>query len=359
AAGALRDDLAQRAAIGKLQLLHNRLIGYDPGRPKRVGLGLFGWGREKLRDADVPGLYLFGPVGRGKSMLMDMFFAAAPVVRKRRVHFHAFMQEIHAGLHAARRTGVDDAIAPVARDVARASTLLCFDEMQIADITDAMIVGRLFEALLSRGVIIVTTSNRHPDELYRDGLNRGLFLPFIDLIKARLDIHHLESPTDHRLARLRGVRVYHTPLGQRSREALDDAFGLLTGREAPGPLTISANGREFDLPRFRAGVARASFAELCSRPLGPADYLALAASVRVLVLDGVPRLSPERKDEAKRFATLVDALYEARVRLICSAEAEPDDLYPKGKWSFEFARTASRLHEMRSRDWTEGEADAG
>jgi cell division protein ZapE len=223
AEGALDPDPAQRLAVEKLQLLAMRLADYNPAKPKRVGLGLFGWGRERIEEKPVPGLYLYGGVGRGKSMLMDLFFEAAPVARKRRVHFHAFMQEVHAGIARARAGGTTDPVRPVADAVADAATLLCFDEMQITDITDAMLVGRLFERLFERGVVVVATSNRAPDELYKDGLNRNLFLPFIALIKDRLEVHQLASATDHRLDRLAGAPVYHAPLGPEATAALDAA----------------------------------------------------------------------------------------------------------------------------------------
>lgn len=348
--GSLDADPAQRLAVEKLQLLAMRLADYHPARPKRVGIGFFGWGRDRLEEKPVPGLYLYGGVGRGKSMLMDLFFDSAPVAPKRRVHFHAFMQEMHGGIAAARARGVTDPVRPVADAVADGATLLCFDEMQITDITDAMLVGRLFERLFERGTVIVTTSNRAPDELYKDGLNRNLFLPFIALIKERLEVHELASAVDHRLDRLAGAVVYHTPLGPSATAALDAAWtGLARG---PGqPLTLTVQGRAVTLPEYRNGVARASFADLCAKPLGPADYLAIAEAVEVLILDDIPVLSRARNNEAKRFVTLVDALYEARVRLICSAAAEPDALYAEGEGAFEFARTASRLHEMRSADW--------
>jgi cell division protein ZapE len=350
AAGELDADPAQRLAVEKLQILAMRLADYNPAKPKRVGLGLFGWGRDRLEEKVVPGLYLYGGVGRGKSMLMDLFFETAPVAPKRRVHFHAFMQEIHKGITAARAKGVSDPVRPVADAVADGATLLCFDEMQITDITDAMLVGRLFERLFERGVVVVTTSNRAPDALYKDGLNRNLFLPFIALIKDRLEVHELASATDHRLDRLHGAPVYHTPLGPASTRALDAAWTALAS--GPGsPLTLTVHGREVVVPAFRNDVARASFAELCGAPLGPADYLALAEAVEVLILDDVPMLSRARNNEAKRFVTLVDALYEAKVRLICSAAAEPDALYTEGEGAFEFERTASRLHEMSSAGW--------
>ena len=352
AAGTLRSDPAQRRAVEKLQLLAIRLQDYDPVRPKRIGIGRFGWGRDRLEQKVVPGLYLYGGVGRGKSMLMDLFFETAPVEPKRRVHFHAFMQEVHSAIHVARKGAAEDPIRPVADAIADGATLLCFDEMQITDITDAMLVGRLFERLFERGVVVVTTSNRPPDELYTEGLNRHLFLPFIALIKERLDVHELDSHTDHRLDRLAGEPVYHTPLGLEARAALDTAWDRLAlGKGAP--LEIDVKGRKLVLPRYRAGVARAGFGDLCAKPLGPADFLALADAVDVLILDDVPVLSRAMNNEAKRFVTLIDALYEAKVRLILSAAAPPDALYPEGDGSFEFARTASRLHEMQAADWGE------
>ncbi|HET9067376.1 MAG TPA: cell division protein ZapE [Amaricoccus sp.] len=350
AEGALDADPAQRLAVEKLQLLAMRLADYNPAKPKRVGLGRFGWGRDRLEEKPVPGLYLYGGVGRGKSMLMDLFFAAAPVTRKRRVHFHAFMQEVHAGIAAARAKAVTDPVRPVADAIADAATLLCFDEMQISDITDAMLVGRLFERLFERGVVVVTTSNRAPDELYKDGLNRNLFLPFIAMLKERLEVHELASATDHRLDRLKGAEVYHAPLGPAATAALDEAWDRLAG--GPGtPLPLPVQGRTVTLPAFRNGVGRASFAALCGTALGPADYLAIAAALDVIILDDIPRLGRARNNEAKRFVTLIDALYEAKVRLICSAAAEPDALYVEGEGAFEFERTASRLHEMRGAGW--------
>jgi cell division protein ZapE len=350
AEGALDADPAQRLAVEKLQLLYMRLKDYNPARPKRVGLGRFGWGRDRLEVKVVPGLYLYGGVGRGKSMLMDLFFQTVPVSPKRRVHFHGFMQEVHKGIAEARARGATDPVRPVADAVADSATLLCFDEMQVTDITDAMLVGRLFERLFERGVVVVTTSNRPPDELYKDGLNRQLFLPFIALIKDRLELHELASATDHRLDRLRGAPVYMSPLGPAATAALDAAWEQLAlGPGAPLPLRVQ--GREVVLPEFRNGVARAAFEALCGRPLGPADYLAIAEAVEVLILDDIPVLSRARSNEAKRFVTLVDALYEAKVRLIASAAAEPDALYVEGEGAFEFARTASRLQEMRSADW--------
>ena len=283
-------------------------------------------------------------------MLMDLFFERAPVEPKRRVHFHAFMQEVHAAIHQERLRHGDDPVRPVADAIADQATLLAFDEMQITDITDAMLVGRLFERLFERGVVVVATSNRAPDELYLHGLNRHLFLPFMALLKDRLDVHQLEGVTDHRLDRGPGESVWFSPLGAAATEAIEAAWAR--HREGPArPARLSVQGRTVELPAATDHVARVSFEDLCSKPLGAADYLALAERFKVLILENIPRLSRNRSNEAKRFVTLIDTLYEARVLLIASAEAEPEALYPEGEGSFEFARTVSRLHEMRSTGW--------
>ena len=306
-----------------------------------------GWFRK--RPEPPRGLYLWGGVGRGKSMLMDMFVESL-AVPTRRVHFHAFMQEIHKGLHKARQDGIEDALAPVARSVSAPIRLLAFDEMQITDITDAMIVGRLFQALFDAGVVVVITSNRAPDELYKDGLNRQLFLPFIALLKSRMLVHELRGPRDHRQDKLAGTPGYFTPVDETSRARINAIWQDLTEGQS-APLTLVVNKREVTVPAFRNGVARAGFYELCGKPLGPADYLALAEAARVLVLDDIPRLGRSNFNEARRFVTLIDALYEAKVRLICTAAAAPEYLYLEGEGSFEFTRTASRLREMQSETW--------
>lgn len=344
ATGTLRPDPAQHAVLPGLEALRSWL---EANATRKVGLfaGLF------ARPVTPPkGLYLWGGVGRGKSMLMDLFFEATAITQKRRVHFHAFMQEIHRGMHEARKTGVEDALAPVAEDVARGLRLLAFDEMQITDITDAMIVGRLFEKLLAAGVVIVTTSNRPPDDLYKNGLNRGLFLPFIAMLHDRLEVVALESPNDYRQHRLAGAQVYFHPSGK-VKGQIEAIWADLTGGARGEPLRLPVNGREVELPRFASGVGRASFWELCARPLGPADFLAIAAAVRVLILEDIPQLSASNYNEAKRFVTLIDALYEAKVRLICSAADEPERLYTEGSGSFEFERTTSRLREMQGAEW--------
>ncbi len=349
AAGQLRPDPAQHAVLPKLEALRHWL---EANANRRVGLfaGLF------AKPVTPPnGLYLWGGVGRGKSMVMDLFVENTAISQKRRVHFHAFMQEIHKGMHEARKTGVEDALAPVADAVARDVRLLAFDEMQITDITDAMIVGRLFEKLMAAGVVIVTTSNRAPEDLYKNGLNRALFLPFIDMLRAKLQVMELESPNDYRQHRLAGAQVYFHPAGKVKGE-IQAIWDDLTGGAAGAPLVLPVNGRSIDLPRFANGVGRATFWDLCSRPLGPGDFLAIAQAVRVLILEDIPQLSASNYNEAKRFVTLIDALYEAKVRLICSAADVPERLYLEGTGAFEFERTASRLREMQGAEW--GASDA-
>jgi cell division protein ZapE len=341
AAGTLKPDPAQRAVLPEF----DRIAAAIAPRPGKGLKGLFGKKPEPVR-----GLYLWGGVGRGKSMLMDLFHAVEGGPGARRVHFHAFMQEVQAGLHAARKTGVDDALLPVAKDMGEGLRLLCLDEMQITDIADAMIVGRLFKLLMDAGVTVVTTSNRHPDDLYKDGLNRGLFLPFIELIKTRLVVHELTSPKDYRQDLLAGAQVYFHPADAAAGAAIRAIWEDLSGGVAE-PLTLTVKGRKVELPAFARGAARASFYDLCGQPLGPADYLALADAVRVLILEDIPRLSSENYNQARRFVTLIDALYEARVRLIASAADIPERLYVEGEGSFEFARTASRLREMQAADW--------
>ncbi|MEM1076298.1 MAG: cell division protein ZapE [Pseudomonadota bacterium] len=336
--GELTEDPAQIAALPEFERVHDALL-----TPVKRGL---------FRKAPDPpkGVYFWGGVGRGKSMLMDLFVQHLDGIPSRRVHFHAFMQEIHAEIHKVRKSGVEDAIAPVAADVAIKVRLLAFDEMQITDITDAMIVGRLFEALFADGVVMITTSNRHPDELYKDGLNRALFLPFIDLIKDRMAVHELVSPTDYRQDRLGGQQVYFTPANAESRAAMDAVWNDLAGGQG-STLVLHVKGRQVEIPAFRNGIARAGFHRLCGQALGAGDYLALAEAVKVLLLDDIPALSRDNFNEAKRFVTLIDALYEARVRLICSAAAKPEMLYLEGEGTFEFERTASRLREMQGADW--------
>jgi len=339
AAGELTSDSAQVAVLSEFERVRAGLA--QPPAKK-------GWFK-KAKLEPVKGLYLWGGVGRGKSMLMDLFVETVDVPA-RRVHFHAFMQEIHAGMHLARQDGVDDALAPVAAKVSEEVRLLAFDEMQITDITDAMIVGRLFELLFAAGVTVVTTSNRIPDDLYKDGLNRQLFLPFIDVLKEQMVVHEMVSPTDYRQNRLSGQQVYFVQASGEARQTMRDIFRDLSGGTTT-PLTLTVKGRDVEIPAFRNGVGRATFFDLCGKLLGPGDYLAIAEALKVLVLEDIPRLSRNNFNEAKRFVTLIDALYEAKVRLICSAAAEPEMLYVEGEGTFEFERTASRLREMQDVDW--------
>ena len=350
--GRLKDDAAQRAVLPIMDGIAASLTDAPPATKPAGWRRLFGG----AADPAVPGprgLYLWGGVGRGKSMLMDLLMEAAPITAKRRVHFHEFMQEIQAGLHAARQRGDQDTVRPVAEAVAAKTRLLCFDEMQITDIADAMIVGRLFEVLFERGVCIVTTSNRVPEDLYKHGLNRQLFLPFIALIRDRLEVVALDSPRDHRQGRAAGEQVWFSPLNRATHTMMDDIWQDLIGDEAPSVLHLQVQGRQVDLPAHVGRMGRAGFWDLCGRPLGPADYLALAQALDLLMIDEIPLLSSANFNEAKRFVTLIDALYEAKVRVIASAAAEPERLYIEGEGSFEFERTASRLREMQDAHWGE------
>ena len=343
AEGKISADPVQIAALPHFERIRDALQAPPPKK---------GFGGFFSKPAEPPkGLYIWGGVGRGKSMLMDLFFAHTGIKGKGRVHFHAFMQEVQAALHKVRQTGVDDAIKPVADQMADGLRLLCFDEMQITDIADAMIVGRLFERMMEHGVVIVSTSNRFPDDLYKDGLNRGLFLPFIELLKEKMEVVELASPTDYRQGRLDGEQVYFTPLGTETSERMRALWATMTAGADVHPLPIQVKGRTVTLPAFASGVARASFFDLCGQPLGPADYLAISEKARVLFLENVPRLSSENYNAARRFVTLIDALYEARTRVIISAADEPERLYLEGDGVFEFERTASRLREMQSADW--------
>ncbi|UYV37866.1 cell division protein ZapE [Rhodobacteraceae bacterium D3-12] len=342
AAGSLSPDPAQEAVLPSLERVRRALM-----EPQKKGW--FG----KAKPTPIEGLYLWGGVGRGKSMLMDLFVDCLGDIPARRVHFHAFMQEIHEAMHKARQEGVEDALMPAAQAVISSVRCLAFDEMQITDITDAMIVGRLFEALTAAGVAVVTTSNRVPDDLYKDGLNRQLFLPFIALLKQQMEVRELSSPTDYRQDRLQGQEVYFAPDNAAAKAEMDAIWHDLTGGMSEA-YTLRVKGRDVVIPGFHNGVARASFYDLCGRMLGPGDYLALAEEVKVLLIDNIPRLSRSNFNEAKRFVTLIDALYEAEVRLIASAAAAPEMLYVEGEGTFEFERTASRLREMQSEGWGAG-----
>ena len=359
AEGALAADPAQAQAAEVLQDLWRRTRDYDPkpGLPGEAG-GLLGrfFRRRAMEEAppDAPhGLYLVGEVGRGKSMLMDMFFATADVPRKQRLHFHQFMQQCHRRIHAWKKQHGDgtDPIPPLADTIAADGALLCFDEFQVHDIVDAMILGRLFEALFLRGTVVVATSNTAPDDLFRGKPGRDAFLPFIALIKRHIDVIHLDAARDYRRERIRGLPTWHAPADGRAERALDAAFLDLTGVAHGKPDSLGLLGRSIAVPQAARGVARFDFDALCGRPLGPADYLAVATHFHTRVLDAIPRLGPENFDRARRFITLIDALYEHRCKLVASAEAPPDLLYERGENAAMFERTASRLTEMQSQDY--------
>jgi len=360
--GALTPDPAQELAAIKLQTLHKSLRTYRG--PKR---GLFGR-REAPR-----GLYLWGGVGRGKTLLMDIFFNNTGAEPKRRVHFHEFMAETHDRIAAWRaadektrrrhkaydRKSPDDPIPYVALDIAQDAMLLCFDEFQVSDIADAMVLGRLFEALFTQGIVIVATSNRQPDDLYKDGLNRQLFLPFIELLKSKVDVFELEAAEDYRLSRLAGAPVYYQPLGHEADAAMDAAWSSFICGATEKTETLIVKGRSLTAPRTARGAARFTFSELCEKALGANDYLAIVRQFSTIFLDRIPIMGPELRNEAKRFVTLIDTIYDSRTKLVCSADGEPDDLYPAGDGSFEFERTASRLMEMRSADYLGAEHEVG
>jgi cell division protein ZapE len=350
AAGELKPDPEQAAAAARL----NRLQAELEAVPPRAGF----LSRLTGKRPDAPrGIYLWGGVGRGKSMLMDLFHDCLSIERKRRAHFHEFMLEVHQRLRVERAKEKGDPILPVVEALAEESRCLAFDEMVVNNSADAMIMSRLFTGLIEAGVVIVTTSNRAPAELYKDGLNREHFLPFIALIEARLDMLPLNGPTDYRLDRLLGVDMWHTPLGDGATEKAREAFFKLTDyppEDADHVPTASLDlggGRALHVPKSLKGVAVFSFKRLCAEARGAADYLSIARHYHTVILVGIPRLGPENRNEAARFVTLIDALYENKVKLIATADAEPVELYEKGDGRFEFERTVSRLMEMQSDEY--------
>jgi len=342
----LKPDSAQERAVAALDKLASsfrngglisRLLGFSNDGPA--------------------GVYLWGGVGRGKSMLMDLAFAQIDVAPKRRVHFHEFMLETHQRLRVARQSEEGDPIEPVAEQIADEAKLLCFDEMQVTNPADAMILSRLFAKLLEQGVKVVTTSNRPPRDLYLGGLNRELFLPFIELIERRMLVVPVNGPTDYRLERLEGVEVWHVPNGPQATADLSRAFFQLTDYPVEDRAKVPAEeidvgaGRTLHVPKSLKGVAVFSFKRLCGEPRGSADYLAIARRYHTMIMVGIPVMGPEMRNEAARFVTLIDALYEHKVKLLAAADAEPQGLYPSGDGSFEFQRTVSRLEEMRSAEY--------
>lgn len=373
-AGELRPDPDQAVLVGRLDALYQALEGYPEIAREGRRLTVKSWrmanlfGSRKTPKEKPRGLYIVGGVGRGKSMLMDLFFETAPVMAKRRVHFHEFMGEVHARLKEWRaldakgrvakgwRATDDDPIPPVADSIAREATLLCFDEMQVTDIADAMVLGRLFAQLFDDGVVVVATSNRVPDDLYKDGLNRQLFLPFIDRLKTELEVFSLDGPTDYRLDRIKGVQSYYCPADEAATKALRTAFFKMTDRDVDdadkvpsGELIVQ--GRTIFVPKSCKGVAVFSFKRLCAAALGAQDYLSIARNYHTVIIVGIPLMGPQNRNEAARFRTLIDALYEHGVKLLCSAAAAPEQLYTEGDGAFEFERTVSRLIEMQSDDY--------
>lgn len=348
-------DAAQAELADALTALADRL-------KSRPSSGLLSWLFAEEAGPALDGIYIWGDVGRGKTLMLDLFFEAAPVQRKRRTHFHAFMTEVHARIFERRQemkrgAATHDAVLDVADGIAASSRLLCFDEFHVTDIADAMILSRLFGRLFERGVVLVATSNAAPDDLYADGLNRALFLPFIALLKDRTAVLRLSARTDFRLEKIGTRPVWHVPADASAQAALDTAFRDLTGGANAAPLILHVQGREVVVPRFALGVGRASFEDFCHHPLGAADYLAIAHALHTLVLDAIPALGPSRRDEARRFVHLVDALYESRVKLIASAETAPaalwsaEDGITTGYEELAMHRTVSRLFEMASQTY--------
>ena len=345
--GSIRPDPAQARAVARLEELYRALTDYVPtvrrGWLTRLGLG--------DRIEAPGGIYLWGPVGRGKSMLMDLFFSAAPVAKKRRVHFHAFMLEVHDRIELERRARSRQPILRVAAALAAEAALLCFDEFQVNDIADAMILERLFRALFDAGTVVVATSNRHPGRLYENGLQRDRFLPFIALLQQRLDVVELDSGRDYRLERMISKPTYFYPLDGKAHRALANAFAELTEGMPERGETLTVIARALAVPRAAGHTAWFSFAELCERPLSAVDYLALAERFAAIIVEGIPRLGRHQRNAAQRFHILIDTLYEAHTLLVASAEVPPQEIYVAGDGSFEFQRTVSRLMEMQSEDY--------
>ena len=356
AVGKVERDPAQLAVVDRLARLEGDIIEHRLAR-KSSSLGWL-FARDKKQTL-LKGLYIYGEVGRGKTMLMDLFYEASPVQRRRRAHFHEFMIDVHERVHGLRQKmkvgeyAGEDPIELVAKDLAREAWLLCFDEFHVTDIADAMILGRLFAQLFTRGVVVVATSNVAPVDLYKDGLNRALFVPFIDMVEAHMDIVRLASRTDFRLEKLAGLPVWYVPADEAADAALDDAWRRLARENDGAAQELALKGRTIHVPRAAMGVARFSFHDLCEQPLAAADYLRIAHEYHTIILDHIPVMTFDNRNAAKRFIILIDTLYDMNVKLIASAAAEPDALYraDEGYEAQEFQRTASRLIEMRSEEY--------
>ncbi len=341
-------DAGQEAVVERLQALYQQAMQVALTEPS--GRFFSRWfGKAPEDTTTTHGLYLWGGVGRGKSMLMDMFFRSLDRPDKRRVHFHGFMLEVHAAMHTYRQQDKGDPLVNVANDIREQYGILCFDELQVHDITDAMILARLFEQLFTAGIQMVFTSNRPPEDLYKDGLQREQFLPFIDLIRRHLEVMEITSDKDYRQGRMAGLTTrYFTPDTPETRHALATSFSQMIGYDAPVSLQVPVQGRILDVPKACREVAWFSFADLCDAALGATDYLELTQLFRTFYIEGIPIMTPEMRNQAKRFVTLIDVLYEAQAHLFCTAADEPEWLYKAGDGSFEFERTASRLREMMS-----------
>jgi len=358
--GVLIKDVEQIEAASELDSRLEALSEYDPGSEGLLGR-FFG-----SRETVPRGLYMYGGVGRGKSMLMDWFYEAAEFAPKRRTHFHAFMLDVHERVNAWRkldkderrahphhvRGAGDDPIAPVARALASEAKLLCFDEFHVTDITDAMILSRLFEALwVKEGVVVIATSNRSPETLYENGLNRGLFLPFIEMMSEHFIIHPFDGELDHRLRALTAAPIYHVPLDATAEAAITAAWDRLTRGGTAVPSELIVQGRTLSFPNTARGVLRSDFESLCEANRSPAEYLKIAQTFHTVILENVPEMGAHMRNAAKRFVTLIDALYETRTKLVVSAAVHPQSLYEQGDGAFEFERTVSRLMEMRTEEY--------
>jgi len=336
ASGKLRDDKAQREVLGKLESLQE-LLSAKPGLFKKT---------------ETKGLYIWGNVGRGKSMLMDLFSQGAPVKKKQRVHFHAFMQDVHARLHKLRQSKKSDPVAVLAKQIREECALLCFDELQATDVADATLLYRLFAGLFDAGVTIVSTSNRPPAAIYTGGVQKERFAKFIALLEENMQVAALTSPTDYRHTQMQAMReTYHWPLGKKADAFIENAIASLCSNTKPHTETLAVHGRKIPMALYDNAIARFSFHDLCEAALGPADYLAIAGRLDTIIVTDIPKLAAEKRNEAKRFVTLIDALYEHKVKLLATAEVPPEGIYAEGDGTFEFARTVSRLKEMQSKEW--------